>query len=210
MTHTSLVAFDLDDTLVPEVLFLKSGIYHIAKQLSLRWPQLQQQRIISRMETAILTRCNHYSALENLLEETQLRDRINMADVVMEFRNHVPDPDIYHLSPSVRKILTDLQKRDIPIALITDGRSITQRNKIASAGLHQFIDDSYIFISGETGHDKNDPDNFLSLMEKHAGIKKFIYVADNPKKDFLHPKRLGWETYLVHPFPLAIHQGIPR
>lgn len=208
--QTSLVAFDLDDTLVPEILFLKSGIYHVANWLSHHWPQLTQQRIISSMETAIRTRLNHYSALENLLEETRLRDIIDMKDVVTELRNHIPDPDIYHLSPSVRKALTDLKQREIPIALITDGRSITQRNKIASAGIHQFIDDSDIFISGETGHDKNDPDNFLSLMEKHAGVKRFIYVADNPSKDFLHPKRLGWDTYLTHPFPLAIHQGIPK
>ncbi|MDE6522984.1 MAG: HAD family hydrolase [Muribaculaceae bacterium] len=207
---TKVIAFDLDDTLIPEVLFLRSGIHHIADYISERYPKLPSLRIVYAMEMALLTHRNHYSALESLLEEFSLREAINMKDIVSEFRNHAPDPSIYHLSPSVADALTNLKQKNIKTALITDGRSITQRNKIKAAGLYSFFDDSDIYISEETGHDKYDPDNFLSVMKKFAGANEFYYVGDNPPKDFLHPEKLGWKTRLVHPFPLAIHQGFPK
>ncbi|MCM1491527.1 MAG: HAD hydrolase-like protein [Muribaculum sp.] len=201
-----LVAFDLDDTLVPEVLFLKSGIRHVAQSLSAKFPILDKHRIINIMDAAVMSRQNHYSALESLLGQTNLSDRIDMAKVVEDFRFHCPDPEIYHMSPHLTGILRNLKKRGIPMAIITDGRSITQRNKIQAAGIDQFIDNSNILISEETGRDKNHPDNFLFLMRKFAGYENFHYVGDNPSKDFLHPPRLGWHTHLVHPFPLMIHQ----
>lgn len=205
-----VVVFDLDDTLVAEVLFLRSGIRHIAKTLSEEYPILKESRIVNIMEAAVFARQNHYSALENMLEETGMRDDVDIKKVVAEFRNHVPDPEIYHPAPHIAEVLENLKKCGIPIALITDGRSVTQRNKIMVAGIDRLIDNSNILISEETGYDKTYPDNFLALMKKYAGYDKFHYVGDNPQKDFYHPSRLGWETHLVHPFPLMIHQGIPR
>ncbi len=205
-----VVAFDLDDTLIPEALFIKSGVRHIANIINKSHPKLPHQRIVGCMETAMMTRRNHYSALELLLEEYGIRDSVDMKQIVAEFRNHAPDPSIYHLPPSMRQILNDLKNKEVPIALITDGRSLTQRNKIQASGLQSFFDNSNILISEETGHDKYDPDNFLYIMRKYAGAKEFHYVGDNPSKDFLHPSKLGWQTHLVHAFPLAIHQGIPR
>ena len=206
-----VVAFDLDDTLVPEALFIKSGIRHIASFIHSIHPEIPFLRIIGAMDSALLSHNNHYSALESLLDEFSLYDRVDMREIVAEFRHHVPDKSIYHLAPSMVDMLNILKSDNkIKTALITDGRSITQRNKILSADLYNYFDNSDILISGETGHDKNDPDNFLHIMKKYAGADEFHYVGDNPPKDFLHPERLGWQTHLVHPFPLAIHQGIPR
>lgn len=204
-----LVAFDLDDTLVAEALFLRSGIRHMARLLGERFPQLPPLRVVNRMDAAVMRHTNHYSALESLLAETELRESVDMAEIVAEFRNHRPDPEIYHLPPSMRKRLDDLAVAGTRMALITDGRSLTQRNKIEAAGLARYFDPDDILISEETGHDKKDPDNFLFLMRKYAGTGHFVYVADNPSKDFIHPSRLGWETRLAPPFPLAIHQGMP-
>lgn len=212
----TLVAFDLDDTLVPEALFLLSGIEHIAHWLHLRVQGIDANRVIGCMQTAVFTHRNHYSGLESLLSRPQLYNGISpdlacdcrtmMADIVDEFRSHRPDPDIYHLSPSMHQILSNIRDRGIATALITDGRSRTQRNKIEAAGLYDFFDNKDIYISEETGHDKKEPDNFLNLMRNHPDIEKFVYVADNPAKDFIHPLRLGWETHLVRRFPLMIHQ----
>ena len=207
---TKVVAFDLDDTLVPEVLFIKSGIYHIATFLHERYYELPLERIIGSMETALMTRRNHYSALEVLFEEFNLSDSIVMKEIVDEFRNHIPDSSIYHLAPSMITVLQELKNEGIKLALVTDGRSITQRNKIKAAGLYSYFDNSDILISEETGHNKFDPDNFLHIMKKYAEADEFHFVGDNPPKDFLHPSKLGWHTHLVHSFPLAIYQGIPR
>lgn len=206
-----VVGFDLDDTLVPEVLFIKSGIRHIARWLHTRIPTLPEERITARMDAAMERRLNHYSALESLLTEYQLSDTVDMKEIVAEFRGHRPDPSIYHPSPSTIDCLTRLRSEEgVKTVLITDGRILTQRNKIATAGLNRFFDDEDIFISEETGYDKTSPDIFFHIMEKYAGACEFHYVGDNPAKDFLHPSRLGWHTHRVHPFPLMIHQGMPR
>ncbi|MDE6380639.1 MAG: HAD family hydrolase [Muribaculaceae bacterium] len=206
-----IVGFDLDDTLVAEVLFIRSGIRYIARLLHSRLPGISEERITWRMEAAAMRRQNHYSALESLLSESGLTDTVNMRAIVSEFRSHLPDPEIYHAAPSILDMLETLRGNpEIETVLITDGRSSTQRNKIQSAGLYAFFDSDNIYISEETGYDKTSPDTFLRVMEKYAGADEFHYVGDNPAKDFLHPSRLGWHTHRVHPFPLMIHQGMPR
>lgn len=210
---TKVVGFDLDDTLIPEVQFLMSGSHYIAKWLHEKHPDLPEYRILATMRTAIMNRQNHYSALERLLEEYNLKECIDMKEVVAEFRNHQPDPTIYHFPPSVIELLETLKHNtEIRTVLITDGRRVTQRNKIKAADLQRYFADSDIYISEETGHDKTDPDTFLRVMEKYAGATEFYYIGDNPNKDFLHPSRLGWITHPTHPFPLMIHQpqGMPR
>lgn len=204
-----VVAFDLDDTLVQEVLFIKSGIRDTATFLHKIYPQLPYMRIVGCMDAALITHRNHYTALESLLKEFAIYDSVDMKEIVDHFRNHIPDPSIYHPAPSIIEVLKHLKQKGLKTALITDGRSKTQRNKIDAAGLYSFFDNSDILISEETGHDKYEPDNFLYIMRKYKGAKEFHYVGDNPKKDFLHPSKLGWHTHLVNHFPLSVHQRLP-
>ncbi|MDE7350969.1 MAG: HAD family hydrolase [Muribaculaceae bacterium] len=208
---TKVVGFDLDDTLVAEALFLKSGIYHIASWLHEKYPLIPNLRIASAMMTAVLTHSNHYSALERLLEEYHLSKEVDMKIVVEKFRSHFPDSSIYRIPPSMISLLEDLKSNpDIRTVLITDGRSLTQRNKIKAARLNKYFDNDDIFISEETGMDKTKPDIFIRVMEKYAGVSEFHYIGDNPAKDLIHPSKIGWKTHLVHRFPLMIHQGIPK
>lgn len=208
-----VVGFDLDDTLIPETLFIKSGIRHIARHLAMIHPQIDPMRVVEVMDAARMARQNHYSALESYLHSISMDDRIDMKETVAEFRNHLPDPEIYHLFPHIEMELNRLNAEGAKMVLITDGRSPTQRHKIEAARLGRFFGADDIFISEETGHDKNDPDTFLHVMQKYAGAEEFHYTGDNPEKDFLHPSRLGWRTHMAYPFPLAIHnrnQGMPR
>lgn len=206
----SLVAFDLDDTLAPEVLFITSGAYHVSGWIHSLFPVIPPQRIVNAVELAVASRLNHYSAVERLLAEYGLLGKTDMGAVVREFRHHIPDPDIYRMAPSMRKILEKIRDKDVRIAMITDGRSITQRHKIRALGLERYISREDIFISEETGHDKSHPESFMRLMAMHPEAEDFHYVGDNPPKDFLHPSRLGWHTHLADPFPLGVHCGLPR
>ncbi len=210
MKPAHVVAFDLDDTLVAEALFIKSGIRHIARRLHECLPSLEAHRITAVMDEAMMRRHNHYSALELLLGQKDMARLIDMKEVVAEFRGHVPDHDIYHLPPSIRALLSKLKDEGHHLALITDGRSLTQRNKIMAAGLNEFFPDEDILISEETGHDKLAPDNFMALMRRYPDAIAFHYVGDNPAKDFVQPSLLGWHSHQVRPFPLTVHQGIPR
>lgn len=203
--RNTVVAFDLDDTLAAEALFTLSGIDHISKKLSESIPALDPMRIRGRMQAALFSHQNHYSALEGLLDSLGLSDAVDMKETVECMRSHRPDSALYHLPPSTAAMLRDLNDRGAILALITDGRSVTQRNKIEALGLYDFFLPDNIFISGETGHDKTHPDNFLALQSRYPEALCMIYAGDNPHKDFLHPRLLGWRTFRVAPFPLAFN-----
>ena len=133
---TKVVGFDLDDTLVAEVLFLKSGSHHIAKWLHDRYSIIPTNRIQTCVETAAMTRQNHYSALERLIREYGLSDRVDMKTIVAEFRSHMPDPEIYHPAPSLRNTLIELRSNpEIKTVIVTDGRSVTLTNNRLASGL---------------------------------------------------------------------------
>lgn len=79
------------------------------------------------------------------------------------------------------------------LGIISDGRSLQQRNKINALGLPQYFDGRNIIISEVFGHQKPDPAAYRFFMEAYPA-EAYVYVGDNTKKDFLAPNRLGWET----------------
>ena len=50
-----------------------------------------------------------------------------------------------------------------------------------------------VIISEETGYEKPHLHNFKIIQELYPN-KKFVYIADNPSKDFLAPNLLEWDT----------------
>lgn len=116
-------------------------------------------------------------------------------------RDHPPQIGLY---PDARRFLARLSEARIPAVLLTDGRSTTQRAKIAALGVSgDFVD---VLISEETGVDKFDPAAFESAAKCLPGREDLFYFGDNPDKDAVHPVVLGWNVFLrrdagdnVHP-----------
>jgi putative hydrolase of the HAD superfamily len=77
------------------------------------------------------------------------------------------------------------------LELISDGYLPTQRNKAAALRLEQWIPRP--IFTEELGRQewKPSPRAFELLMARHPG-ERFAYVADNPAKDFIAPRALGW------------------
>ena len=74
------------------------------------------------------------------------------------------------------------------IVILTDGRSITQRLKIAALGLEKYP----VYISEEWNSEKPCEKRFQAIMAEHPA-QQYIYIGDNPQKDFLAPN-MGWLT----------------
>ncbi|WP_299221994.1 HAD family hydrolase [uncultured Alistipes sp.] len=117
------------------------------------------------------------------------------------YRTHRPR---IALSPGIPALLTELKARRCGIGLVTDGRSVTQRNKIAALRLDTFLSPASVVISEEFGSSKPDCANFEYFHRLYPGCR-FIYVADNPQKDFLAPNRLGWRTICLRDDGRNIH-----
>ena len=101
--------------------------------------------------------------------------------------------------------LSELAHRGVVIGMITDGRTISQKNKINALGLERWFDEKNIIVSEEFGSEKTDERNFRYFMESYPDCSYF-YVGDNPKKDFVVPNRLGWQTIMLKDNGQNIHK----
>lgn len=108
------------------------------------------------------------------------------------YRNHFPE---ISLDDGVKEYLDELKEAGARLGIISDGRRITQRNKINALGLEGFFDK--VVISEEFGSEKPDTRNYQVVMDEFPERERFIYVGDNPLKDFIAPNKLGWRTYCL-------------
>lgn len=165
------VVFDLDDTLYAEMEFVRSAYRAIARRYGLH--------LLDPMMRA--------SSPREAFDSTGLP----IADQLKVYREHFPDIRLPWLSLYT---LSMLRNRGHRLGLVTDGRSVTQRNKIRALGLERFIDPELIFISEEVGSDKLSGQAFGRIMALCGENDKYVYVGDNPHKDFVAGNRLGWLT----------------
>ncbi len=94
--------------------------------------------------------------------------------------------------PDVPRVLAGLHDR-VHMGLISNGRSVGQRAKLASAGIDACFD--AIVISGEVGISKPDPAIFLHCMARlNVTAQESIYVGDHPGNDIEPAARLGMKT----------------
>ena len=113
------------------------------------------------------------------------------------YRLHLPN---IRLFDGVSDLIASLVYADIPIAILTDGRSITQRLKVQSLSLTSFP----LFVSEEYQSPKPSSHRFESISKLYPS-HNILYIADNPSKDFYAPTQLGWSTIGVSWCPNPIH-----
>ncbi|TOF71170.1 HAD family hydrolase, partial [Vibrio parahaemolyticus] len=103
------------------------------------------------------------------------------------YRLHIP---AIKLAPDVKHTLDMIKSRCSAMAVITDGRSVSQRNKLFSLGLEQLD----ILVSEEWGESKPGDIRFKEIERRYPSECQYIYVGDNVKKDFITPKKMNWLT----------------
>lgn len=198
-----VVAFDLDDTLFSELDFLKSGYRAVAAFVQ---PLLADSSlrtgddIYSAMLSAYKSGVNAFSLLagQATVDSSEFINRC-----VETYRYHTPQIAPYD---GVIDMLGQLSGKGIRLAIITDGRSRTQRNKIAALGLERFFPPENILISEEIGEEKTGIAPWQYLVHRYPNASRFVYVGDNPAKDFIMPRSLGWLTIGLRDSGSNIHQ----
>ena len=181
-SHDLVVCFDLDDTLYKEINYVRSGYAEVARLMC------DSDNAFAVMMNAGRRKINAFDAMK------RVEPGFDIDKAVQIYRSHVPD---IRLPKETRELLESLQQRGIPMYIITDGRTVGQTNKYRSLGLDKYIPEKNLIISEVAGVDKHSPDNFLEVMHREGVTKRYVYVGDNPEKDFLHPNRLGWTTIML-------------
>lgn len=181
MPRRKVFVFDLDDTLYKEVDYLKSAFREISLFIEANYGMSE---VYDRL---LLFWQKGENAFENIINEGHLP--LQIVDLLKMYWVHRPQ---ISLDPQTRQLLDKLHQ-DCVLGIITDGRSLTQRNKMEALGLFSYIDCQDLLISEETGRSKPSPEPFILFMENYPD-SDYYYIGDNPMKDFVAPNQLGWTT----------------
>ena len=174
------VVFDLDDTLVSEKEYIKSGYRHIAEVIGQRFNINKDQVYIDLFQ---LFRESPHNVFNRLYEKYHIEYSKEMIiDLVNEYRGHFPDVQYYD---DVMQCLNELKVLGIKIGIITDGYAQAQRQKLKAVEADMYFDE--IIVTDELGRDywKPHPKAFEIIKERFGvSFDEMIYVGDNPGKDF--------------------------
>ena len=212
-----VICFDLDDTLCKEIYCLKSAYREIAEYAAEHCRgcsdpvSVLAHKAYEAMFAAYQEGQNAFDVLNSFLGLD-----LPIADYLYIYRNHKPK---IALCEDVVRTLDALKAEGVRIGLITDGRSVQQRNKIMALGLDRWIDDADIVVSEEIGSEKPALANYEYFMNRYPECQDFTCVGDNPRKDFIAPNALGWMTICLmddgrnihkQDFTLTPEQALPK
>lgn len=189
---SNVVVLDLDDTLYPERDFVISGFSAVS-----HWLEKQMNvRDFGPVAQALFADGRRGDIFDLALSELGLTPTPELiTHLVNIYRDHRP---CLTLPPDTAGFLARIPE-NVSLALLTDGLLNTQQNKISALGL----DRSAIWpivCTGQWGRDywKPHPRGYEFIQASHRlSPSAFCYVADNPAKDFIAPRALGWRTVCI-------------
>lgn len=195
-----IIVFDLDDTLYKEIDFLKSAFREIV-DYALRCSGNLDLSAVDLYEGMLSAYFSKQDAFDYLI--ASVGADLEKTTLLSLYRNHFPQ---ISLSEGALELLTEIKSNGFEIGIITDGRSVQQRNKIKALGLDKIVPEENIVISEEFGSEKPNINNYRYFMEKYPNISDFVYVGDNIKKDFVSANFLGWTTICLSDNGMNIHK----
>lgn len=181
INNNTHIVFDLDDTLYKEIDFVKSAYVYINSYINSRF----NIDLSKNIKKCLSGEVNFFDLINSKLHPDQ---NFPIEKYLELYRFHYPE---IKLSKDTSVFFEKILSHNIDFSIITDGRSISQRNKIKALGLYDQVKN--IIISEETGFEKPHFNNFKILNRIYSN-KKLIYIADNTSKDFLAPNSLNWDT----------------
>ena len=187
------VVFDLDDTLISEKEYIKSGYRHIAGIIENRFAMDKNQVFYDLMSFFKVSPFNVFNRLYDKYQIEYSKEII--LDLVNEYRGHFPDIQFYD---DVLPCLSELKRSGVKVGIITDGYAIAQRQKLKAVQADKYFDE--IIVTDELGRDywKPHPKAFEVMKEKfQVNFDEMIYVGDNPEKDFYISKTYPIKTVRI-------------
>lgn len=185
-----VIVFDLDDTLYNETTFVESGFKAVANFLFKTYA-------VSITDSYLFMIKHLQQGRGKIFDDTLLHFGIFSKKAVLRcitvYRSHVPQIHLYKDTIRCLKRLTDF-----PMYIVTDGNKIVQKNKLVALGLYQSV--KFCFITHRYGvkNAKPSPHCFLKICERErVDPQKVVYIGDNPHKDFVNIKALGFKTVRI-------------
>ena len=185
--------FDIDDTLYDEVDYCKSGFFAVAEYLEeiLEDENISSENIFQYLWQEFY-KGNHTRTFDAVLEmlEMDYNDEF-VEELVQIYREHKPK---IKLPKDTLAVLKQLKKK-YTLGIVTDGFLPAQELKVQALKLKRFF--TSIVYTEELGREFWKPSNagFEKILDNlQIKAENAVYIADNEKKDFAAPNRLGFLT----------------
>ena len=187
---TKAVIFDLDDTLISEMEYARSGYAAVAEALAGEDTTLEgmlngQKYTATELKKRFLNLAEESSkeVFNRFLRSVGVEDsRENVMALVKVYREHKPEIT-YH--KDVEATLKGLKEKGFRTGILSDGYAVTQRRKVEA--LHAEKDFDVIILTDEIGRDAWKPSLIgFNRISEELGVPlcEMLYVGDNPEKDF--------------------------
>ena len=112
------------------------------------------------------------------------------------YRRHQQHMDI---SETMRQILDLIQSRGISMAILTNGDTDHQMEKIHGMHLERWFSDNRIFVSDAVGYFKPDVRTFQAVEEAlHLNPAETWYIGDSIENDVEGAGAAGWHMILLN------------
>ncbi|MFA4662510.1 HAD family hydrolase [Pyrococcus kukulkanii] len=194
-----LVILDLDDTLcntwdaariaivrlIPTMLRLRK-FRMFAYIITKRYRELEELKELHVLDfeeifNRIMDKIYEKVDKEEVKEMMELFDRTFFANL--------------RLYDDVIPFLNELKKMNAKIVLVTDSSSTWQRRKLEVLGIMEYFDK--VIISGETGHSKHEPYNFMLARKAFQKEEPVFVIGDRDDTDMKGGKAIHATTILV-------------
>ena len=185
------LVFDLDDTLYSEITFVKSGFKEVSNLLYQKHGIPQNESYTDMQK--LLRKVGRGTIFDVLLRKNKLLNKTNLNACISVYRLHKPKIKLYK---SAKRCLSNF--KNTPKYIVTDGNKIVQRNKVKALNLDRIM--KRIFITHQYGIKHAKPSTFCFekiLYTQKESYKNIYYIGDNPHKDFINIKKIGYKTIRV-------------
>lgn len=185
-----VIVFDLDDTLYNELDYVKSGFQAVAKYLYEK-KSLPLDSSFAFMMARLVDGRGHI--FDDLLQKEKIASKKLIKDCINIYRNHRPDISLDAEAVDCLKRLNHYL-----LYIVTDGNKLVQKNKLEALGLFKMV--KFCFITHRYGlkNAKPSPYCFLKICDRErVNPTEVVYIGDNPNKDFVGIKPLGFKTIRI-------------
>lgn len=184
-----ILVFDLDDTLYDEQTYVLSGFKAVAEYVSrtYNYPANKAYAFMKR-ELQEKGRGRIFNSLLNEIGSGESKKAVS--SLLTVYRMHAPKIKLY---PDAKSILQ--KYKNIPKYVVTDGNKIVQHKKCQALNIEGYF--KKIFITHRYGVKNAKPSVycFYKILKLERAMEKdLVYIADNPKKDFINLKKNGFKT----------------
>lgn len=185
-----VILFDLDDTLYRERDFVYSGFLEVSKYIGEKF-----NYDVDHIYNTIL-KIFHKDGRNNIFDKlcNQYSINENIDKLVQVYRDTNPNIKLYDDAIYLLNKIRD----GFGLGIITDGKNTVQWNKIKSLDVQRYMDK--IIVTDDLGLEywKPSKKSYNQMLEHFGGkANEFIYIGDNPNKDFISAKKMGINTIRI-------------